>query len=39
MASGGRALLKPNLEALRLYREILKTAKKFYWPNENGEPW
>jgi hypothetical protein len=31
--------LKANPEALRLYREILKTAKKFYWPNEDGEPW
>jgi hypothetical protein len=31
--------LKANPEALRLYREILKTAKKFYWPNDDGEPW
>jgi len=29
----------PNLEALRLYRDILRTAKYFYWPNDDGLPW
>ena len=29
----------PNLEALRLYRDILRTAKSFYWPNDDGVPW
>lgn len=28
-----------NREALRLYREILRTCKAFYWNNEKGEPW
>ena len=34
-------LLKPptNREAIILYREILRTARAFYWPNEDGEPW
>mmetsp|Transcript_10016 Transcript_10016/g.11496 ORF Transcript_10016/g.11496 Transcript_10016/m.11496 type:complete len:103 (-) Transcript_10016:590-898(-) len=26
-------------EVLRLYREILRTANAFYWPNDEGEPW
>ncbi|GAB5037808.1 Hypothetical protein NocV09_10900070 [Nannochloropsis oceanica] len=29
----------PNREALRLYREILRTARRFYWPNDHGESW
>mmetsp|Transcript_14372 Transcript_14372/g.36396 ORF Transcript_14372/g.36396 Transcript_14372/m.36396 type:complete len:95 (+) Transcript_14372:113-397(+) len=29
----------PNREALRLYREVLRTAKCFYWPNDDGEQW
>mmetsp|Transcript_15792 Transcript_15792/g.25791 ORF Transcript_15792/g.25791 Transcript_15792/m.25791 type:complete len:97 (-) Transcript_15792:680-970(-) len=29
----------PNREAIRLYREILKTANCFYWPNDDGEQW
>ena len=34
-------LLKPpvNREAIILYREILRTARAFYWPNEHGEQW
>ena len=34
-------LLKPpvNREAIILYREILRTARAFYWPNEDGEQW
>ena len=28
-----------NREALRLYREVLRTAKAFYWNNEQGQPW
>lgn len=31
--------LGPNREALRLYREILRTAKHFTWVNEKGEVW
>ena len=26
-------------EVLSLYREVLRTARAFYWPNEHGEPW
>lgn len=26
-------------EVLRLYREILRTSRKFHWPNEQGELW
>ncbi|GAB9469163.1 hypothetical protein Gpo141_00006451 [Globisporangium polare] len=26
-------------EVLRLYREILRTARNFHWPNEQGELW
>ena len=29
----------PNREAIRLYREICRTCKRFYWPNEKGEIW
>lgn len=28
-----------NREAVHLYREILRTSRAFYWPNENGEQW
>lgn len=35
------ALPRPpvNREALRLYREVLRTARAFFWNNEHGEPW
>lgn len=26
-------------EVLRLYREILRTSRRFHWPNEQGELW
>ncbi|TYZ57459.1 hypothetical protein PybrP1_010847 [[Pythium] brassicae (nom. inval.)] len=26
-------------EVLRLYREILRTSRRFHWPNEKGELW
>ena len=26
-------------EVLALYRDILRTARAFYWPDENGEQW
>lgn len=29
----------PNIEVLRLYREVYKFAGKFYWNNEKGQPW
>eukprot|EP00742_Colponemidia_sp_Colp-10_P012631 GILJ01014214.1.p1 GENE.GILJ01014214.1~~GILJ01014214.1.p1 ORF type:complete len:103 (-),score=9.42 GILJ01014214.1:181-489(-) len=29
----------PNVEALRLYRDILRACRKFTWANEQGEPW
>lgn len=29
----------PNLEALRLYREILKFSKTLNWNNVDGTPW
>ncbi|TFJ80387.1 hypothetical protein NSK_008294 [Nannochloropsis salina CCMP1776] len=35
----GLPTIGPNREALRLYREILRTARRFYWPNDEGEPW
>eukprot|EP00945_MAST-04E_sp_MAST-4E-sp1_P000526 g526.t1 len=25
--------------SIQLYREILRTARAFYWPNEDGEEW
>mmetsp|Transcript_7498 Transcript_7498/g.31030 ORF Transcript_7498/g.31030 Transcript_7498/m.31030 type:complete len:94 (-) Transcript_7498:104-385(-) len=31
--------VKPNVEAIRLYRDILRTCKHFHWCNEHGEPW
>lgn len=31
--------LMPNKEALRLYREVLRTASAFTWTNEAGEQW
>lgn len=30
---------KPDVRVLRLYREVLRTARRFEWPNEQGEPW
>ena len=30
---------RPNIEALRLYRDILRRSRSFYWPNDKGEPW
>ena len=27
------------MEAIQLYREIIRTARSFYWPNEDGVPW
>lgn len=29
----------PNMEVIRLYREVYKFAAKFHWNNEKGEPW
>ena len=29
----------PNREAIRLYREILRTAKFFTWNDETGRVW
>uniref|UniRef100_K3WW08 Complex 1 LYR protein domain-containing protein n=1 Tax=Globisporangium ultimum (strain ATCC 200006 / CBS 805.95 / DAOM BR144) TaxID=431595 RepID=K3WW08_GLOUD len=26
-------------EVLRLYREILRTSRRFHWKNEQGEEW
>ena len=34
-----KGIKPPNREALRLYREILRTTRAFYWPNDKGEPW
>ncbi|ETW03050.1 hypothetical protein H310_05480 [Aphanomyces invadans] len=31
--------VKSKPEVLRLYREILRTARRFQWPNEKGESW
>ncbi|KAH9133335.1 hypothetical protein AeRB84_020470 [Aphanomyces euteiches] len=31
--------IKAKPEVLRLYREILRTARQFQWTNEKGEPW
>ena len=31
--------LPPNKESLRLYREVLKFTRTFYWNNQNGENW
>mmetsp|Transcript_24565 Transcript_24565/g.33637 ORF Transcript_24565/g.33637 Transcript_24565/m.33637 type:complete len:96 (-) Transcript_24565:594-881(-) len=28
-----------NREAIHLYREILRTSRRFHWCNEKGEPW
>lgn len=28
-----------NLESIRLYRDILRVSKKFFWKNEKGEVW
>jgi hypothetical protein len=32
-------LMDKRKEVLRLYREILRTARQFEWPNEQGQPW
>jgi hypothetical protein len=32
-------LLMKNVEALRLYREILRTTRFFNFPNEAGQEW
>ena len=32
-------MLLRNVEALRLYREILRTTRLFHFPNESGEMW
>mmetsp|Transcript_42812 Transcript_42812/g.167295 ORF Transcript_42812/g.167295 Transcript_42812/m.167295 type:complete len:94 (+) Transcript_42812:171-452(+) len=29
----------PSLEAIRLYRDILRTCRAFTWTNEAGERW
>jgi hypothetical protein len=29
----------PNIEVLRLYREVLQMTRRFTWNNEDGEPW
>lgn len=34
-----RMLVDKRKEVLRLYREILRTARQFEWPNEQGQPW
>ncbi|KAF0689321.1 Aste57867_19217 [Aphanomyces stellatus] len=31
--------VKAKPEVLRLYREILRTARQFQWTNEQGQPW
>ncbi|ETV67437.1 hypothetical protein H257_16319 [Aphanomyces astaci] len=31
--------VKSTSEVLRLYREILRTARRFQWPNEQGQSW
>lgn len=28
-----------NVEALRLYRDIIRSSRAFTWPNEKGELW
>lgn len=28
-----------NIEAIRLYREIMKATRLFHWCNDKGEPW
>jgi Complex 1 protein (LYR family) len=33
------SILTRNVEALRLYRDILRASRLFHWPNERGEPW
>jgi hypothetical protein len=32
------AVIAPSREALRLYREILRTAKGFWWEDDYGQP-
>lgn len=39
MSTGILLRRPPNKEALRLYRDILRTCKRFTFPNEQGEPW
>ena len=29
----------PNPEAIKLYRDILRTCRAFVWRNESGEVW
>lgn len=31
--------MPPNVESLRLYRDILRATRSFTWCNEKGEPW
>ena len=32
-------LIRPNKEALRLYRDILRATRMFTWPDDKGVPW
>mgnify|MGYP000330187969 CR=1 FL=1 len=32
-------ILMRNVEALRLYREIIRTTRFFNWKNERGDDW
>lgn len=29
----------PNIEVLRLYREVMQMTRRFTWANDDGEPW
>lgn len=29
----------PNIQILRLYRDVLKFTNEFYWNNEKGQCW
>eukprot|EP00741_Cyanophora_paradoxa_P020730 tig00021293_g20010.t1 len=38
-AVGVPSLTTTNKEAVRLYREIVRTARHFTWPDKDGVPW
>jgi len=37
--SGEDGIMGSRREALALYRDCLRAARRFHWANDKGEPW